>query len=196
MSDTSAHRVTRLLREISDGERAASEELLSLVYGELRRLAHIRMAKERPGQTLQATALVHEAYVRLVGTEDPGWDNRGHYFAAAAEAMRRILIERARKKARLKRGGQDQRVTFDEVLADEDRPEQLIALDEALDRLEGHDEMMAQVVKLKYFGGLSVKETASALGVSSRTVNRQWTAARAWLFQEMQEVGNGAAASA
>jgi RNA polymerase sigma factor (TIGR02999 family) len=154
------------------------------------------MAKERPGQTLQATALVHEAYVRLVGTEDPGWDNRGHYFAAAAEAMRRILIERARKKARLKRGGQDQRVTFDEVLADEDRPEQLIALDEALDRLEGHDEMMAQVVKLKYFGGLSVKETASALGVSSRTVNRQWTAARAWLFQEMQEVGNGAAASA
>jgi RNA polymerase sigma factor (TIGR02999 family) len=154
------------------------------------------MAKERPGQTLQATALVHEAYVRLVGRDDPEWDNRGHYFAAAAEAMRRILIERARKKARLKRGGQDQRVTFDEVLAGEDRPEQLIALDEALDRLEGHDEMMAQVVKLKYFGGLSVKETASALGVSSRTVNRQWTAARAWLFQEMQEVGSGAAASA
>lgn len=169
---------------------------MPLVYGELRRLAHIRMASERPGQTLQATALVHEAYVRLLGTEDPGWDNRGHYFAAAAEAMRRILIERARRRTRLKRGGQDQRVTFDEVIAGEDRPEQLIALDEALDRLEKHDEMMAQVVKLRYFAGLSVSETSSALGVSSRTVNRQWTAARAWLFQQMQDVDTEAVASA
>lgn len=194
MSDTSSHRVTRLLKEISAGDRAASEELLPLVYGELRRLAHIRMAREKPGQTLQATALVHEAYIRLVGTEDPGWDSRGHYFAAAAEAMRRILIERARKKARLKRGGQDRRVAFDEMIAGEEpRPAQLLALDEVLGRLEEHDEAMARVVKLRYFAGLSVKETASAMGTSPRTVNRQWTAARAWLFQEMQEVGNGEA---
>ncbi len=192
MHDSSYHRVTRLLTEVASGHRIASDELLPLVYGELRRLAQVKMARERPGQTLQATALVHEAYIRLLGTEDPGWENRGHFFAAAAEAMRRILIERARQKASLKRGGDVPKVAFDEMLVGgEPLPEQLLALDEALDRLEARDASMAQVVKLRYFAGLSVKETANAMDVSPRTVNLRWAAARAWLLVEME----GAAAS-
>ena len=188
VSDPSAQRVTQLLEQITGGDELASDELLPLVYNELRSLARSRMAKEQPGQTLQATALVHEAYIRLVGEHDVGWDSRGHFFASASEAMRRIMIERARKKARLKHGGQQHRVTFDEMLVGKE-PEgaELLALDEALTRLERHDEKMAQVVKLRFFVGFSIEEAADALAVSSRTVNRLWTAARVWLLDDLLE---------
>ena len=165
--------VTVLLQQLAAGKRHASEELLPLIYEELRRLARARMSQERPGQTLQATALVHEAYLRLIGTDELGWDSRGHFFAAAAEARRRILIERARRRARLRHGGEMARITLDEVLT----------------RLEAQDEQMANLVKLRYFGGLTVEECAAAMGQSPRTVNRLWTAARAWLRREM---GRGA----
>ncbi len=188
ISDPSAQRVTQLLEQITGGDELASDELLPLVYNELRSLARSRMAKEQPGQTLQATALVHEAYIRLIGEHDVGWDSRGHFFAAASEAMRRIMIERARKKARLKHGGQQHQVTLDEMLVGKE-PEgaELLALDEALTRLERHDEKMAQVVKLRFFVGFSIEETADALAVSSRTVNRLWTAARVWLLDDLLE---------
>ena len=188
ISDPSAQRVTQLLEQISGGDKLASDELLPLVYNELRSLARSRMAKEQPGQTLQATALVHEAYIRLIGEHDVGWDSRGHFFAAASEAMRRIMIERARKKARLKHGGQLHRLTFDEMLVgNEPEGAELLALDEALTRLERHDEKMAQVVKLRFFVGFSIKETASALEVSPRSVNRLWTADRVWLLDDLLE---------
>lgn len=179
-------RLSTVLGEVRRGERLAGEELLPLLYGELRRLAASRMARERPGQTLQPTALVHEAYLRLLEGEDMGWEGRGHFFAAAAEAMRRILIERARHHRRLKRGGDQKRVTLDEGAArEEPEAEEMLALDRGLSRLEERDTVMAQVVKLRYFAGLTVPETASALGVSPRQVNRHWTAARAWLQREM-----------
>jgi RNA polymerase sigma factor (sigma-70 family) len=168
MSDPPS-RATLLIRRISEGNRQAASELLPLVYEELRRLARARLARERPGQTLQPTALVHEAYLRLVEGADPGWDGKRHFFAAAAEAMRRILIERARRRA----------------AEAEVAPETLLAIDEALDRLEKIDREMAQVVKLRYFAGLSVGETAESLGLSPRTVNRHWTGARAWLLREL-----------
>lgn len=188
ISDPSAQQVTQLLEQITAGDTLAADELLPLVYHELRSLARSRMAKEQPGQTLQETALVHEAYIRLIGEHDVGWDSRGHFFAAASEAMRRILIERARKKARLKHGGQQQRVTLDDMLAGkEPQDAELLALDEALSRLETHDEIMAQVVKMRFFVGFSIKETASALGVSPRSVNRLWTAARVWLLDDLLE---------
>ncbi len=186
ISDPSAQRVTQLLEQISGGDKLASDELLPLVYNELRSLARSRMAKEQPGQTLQATALVHEAYLRLVGPQEHGWDSRGHFFAAASEAMRRILIDRARKKARLKHGGLQLRVTLDDMLAGKEPQEaELLALDEALSRLEAHDDTMAQVVKMRFFVGFSIEETASALGVSQRSVNRLWTAARVWLMDDL-----------
>jgi RNA polymerase sigma factor (TIGR02999 family) len=186
VADTSRHQVTLLLQRIHAGDRQAASDLLPVVYDELRRLARARMAKERPGQTLQPTALVHEAYLRLIGDEDPGWSNRGHFFAAAAEAMRRILIERARSRARLKRGGNQVRVALPDSLAQEEAPaEDLLALDVALTRLEERDPEMARVVKLRHFVGLSVPETADAMGTSARTVNRLWTAAKAWLHREL-----------
>ena len=182
MPASTRKQVTLLLDQIRRGNRHASNELLPLVYEELRKLARSRMAREQPGQTLQPTALVHEAYLRLLGDESPGWDNRGHFFAAAAEAMRRIQIERARRYARIKHGGEQRRVTLDEASARiVPRPEEMLALDEALTGLEEHDAAMAQVVKLRYFAGLSVEETARAMSTSRRTVNRLWTAARAWL---------------
>lgn len=183
--------VTVLLQQLAGGERHASEELLPLIYEELRRLARARMAQERPGQTLQATALVHEAYLRLVGNDELGWDSRGHFFAAAAEAMRRILIERARRRARLRHGGEFARITLDEnvVLTGSAEDDDLELLDQALTRLEAQDEQMARLVKLRYFGGLTVEECAAALGAAPRTVNRLWTAARAWMRREM---GRGA----
>ncbi len=188
ISDPSAQRVTQLLEQITGGDKLASDELLPLVYNELRSLARSRMAKEQPGQTLQATALVHEAYIRLIGEHEVGWDSRGHFFAAASEAMRRILIDRARKKARLKHGGLQLRVTLDDMLAGkEPQDAELLALDEALSRLEAHDETMAQVVKMRFFVGFSIEETASALGVSQRSVNRLWTAARVWLLDDLLE---------
>ena len=178
--------MTDLLDRVRAGEARAAEDLLPIVYGELRKLARARLARERPGQTLQATALVHEAYLRLVGDADASWENRGHFFAAAAEAMRRILIERARRYAAEKHGGGQNRVTLSEDVASTiGSAEELLALDLALTRLERRDAQMASVVKLRYFAGLEIDETAHALGTSSRTVNRLWTAARAWLMQEL-----------
>lgn len=170
--------------ETIGGEAAA--DLLPLVYEELRKLARARMARERPGQTLQPTALVHEAYLRLSGDGDAPWASRAQFFAAAAEAMRRILIEKARRSRRRKRGGGRRRVTLDEgLLQAEPAPEEILALDQAIDRLEARDAAMARVVKLRYFAGLTVEETALALETSPRTVKRLWTAGRAWLHREL-----------
>lgn len=179
--------VTDTLRRVRAGDRRAAADLLPLVYDELRKLARSRLARETPGQTLQPTALVHEAYLRLVGDEDSGWDNKGHFFAAAAEAMRRILIERARRYAALRHGAGELQVTLhdDISVAVEQDADQLLAVDQALSRLEALDEQMATVVKLRYFAGLDVDETAQALGISTRSVNRQWTAARAWLARAL-----------
>jgi RNA polymerase sigma factor (TIGR02999 family) len=161
----------------------------------LRKRARARLARERPGQTLTPTGLVHEAYLRLVGHGDPSWNGRAHFFGAAAEAMRRILIERARRQAREKHGGGRARVTLDESLLGEvPESETLIALDDALSRLEAQDPEMASVVKLHQFAGLSLAETAAALGSSDRTVSRRWTAARAWLRRELQRPGAGSGA--
>ncbi len=182
---TEPEQVTEVLAAMARGEADAAERLLPLVYSELRALARARMARERPGQTLQPTALVHEAYLRLVG-DRVSWENRAHFFGAAAQAMRRILVERARRVARLKRGGSAERITLDDDAASvTPRSEDLIALDQALDRLAKHDRVMADVVMLRYFAGLTVTETAEALGASERTVHRQWTAARAWLRHQL-----------
>lgn len=170
--------------ETTGGEAAA--DLLPLVYEELRKLARARMARERPGQTLQPTALVHEAYLRLSGDGDAPWASRAQFFAAAAEAMRRILIEKARRSRRRKRGGGRRRVTLDEgLLQAEPAPEEILALDQAIDRLEARDAAMARVVKLRYYAGLTVEETALAIETSPRTVKRLWTAGRAWLHREL-----------
>jgi RNA polymerase sigma factor (TIGR02999 family) len=177
--------------------RHSSDTLLPLVYDELRKLARSRMARERPSQTLQPTALVHEAYLRLGGDESGAWENRGHFFAAAAQAMRRILIERARRSQRRRHGGGQRRTTLtgkagQEAVAsfDGDR-EELLAIDQALTRLEALDEAMARVVQLRYFAGLTVAETAAALGTSNRSVNRLWTEARAWLYREVHGKAGG-----
>ena len=178
--------VTRILTAIGRGDPEAAERLLPLVYEELRELAARRLAVEKPGQTLQATALVHEAYLRLVGVQDPGWGGRGHFFAAAAEAMRRILINRARGRARLKRGGDRRRVDL-EHLADpaEASADDLLDLDGALRRLEAAYPRCAELVKLRFFVGLGMDEAADALGVSRRTAEREWTFARAWLLDAL-----------
>ncbi len=188
MSDDVGHRVTRLLGEVEAGNAQAADELLPLVYAELRRLARSRMAREKHAHSVQPTSLVHQAYLRLLGDRQPHWEGRGHFFAAAAEAMRRILIEKARQRASLKRGGDLRRTGYDEGFpAAEQDPEELLALDAALDGLDEKDPTMANVVKLRYFAGLTVEETAEALGLSPRSVNRQWTAARAWLRKRMDD---------
>lgn len=189
-SSANAGRVTEVLEAIDRGDQKASDELLPLVYEELRRLARARMAREAP-QTLQPTALVHEAYLRLIGGADPRWENRRHFFAAAAEAMRRILVERARRVARHKHGGD---YVFVELPADTPSQEQpqaedLLSLDMALEGLETRDPEMAAVVKLRFFAGLTEPEVAAATGRSERTVRRQWVAARAWLRREMRRGG-------
>jgi len=170
---------------------SSSEELLPLVYTQLRRLAQHRMAQENPGITLQATALVHEAYVRIAGDKDEdGWAGRAQFFAAAAEAMRRILIERARARGRLKRGGGRVKVTLERLdLAAEQDPDVVLALDEALTRLAERDPRASRIVHLRFFAGLSVDETAAALDLSPRTVKREWTFARAWLYDELRDHG-------
>lgn len=174
--------ITRVLADVREGRKGASEELLPLVYEELRTLAHSRLAGERGAVTLPATALVHEAYLRLLEGSDTGWDNRGHFFAAAAIAMRRVAVEYARAARRRKRGGDLKRVTLDTLPGEAPHlAPDLLDLDRALERLEAQDPGMARVVNLRYFAGLTVEETARATGQSSRTVNRQWTAARAWL---------------
>ena len=180
------HRVTQILEAIGAGDESAAEELVPLVYEELRGLAHALMARERPGQTLQPTALVHEAYLRLLGGQDPRFNDRKHFFNAAARAMRQVLVDRARAKARYKRGGDQERVTLDDAASIwEPTPEELLDLDTALTRLEELDVQMARVVQLRYFAGLTVDEAASAMGTAPRTTNRLWTAARAWLHNEI-----------
>jgi len=186
MSEAPASRITELLGEIRDGRPRAADELLPIVYEELRKLARSRMSRERPGQTLQATALVHEAYLRLVGDGDPHWANRAHFFAAAAESMRRILVERARRKARIRHGGDQARVTLGESACVQSADAaDVLAIDQALERLSASDEQMARVVVLRYFGGLEIEEVAAAMNLSPRSVNRLWTAARAWLQREL-----------
>lgn len=179
--------VSLILSRIEQGDSAAAEQLLPLVYDELRKLAAARMAQENPGQTLQATALVHEAYLRLVGPEDgQHWENRGHFFAAAAEAMRRILVENARRKNRLKRGGELNRLELDDVpIVASGIHEDLEALDAALDRLKAVDPQAVELVHLRYFVGTSNAEAAEILGISPRTADRVWSFARAWLHQEV-----------
>jgi RNA polymerase sigma factor (TIGR02999 family) len=176
--------VTHILGRIEQGELQAAEQLLPLVYDELRRLAARRLALEKPGQTLQATALVHEAYLRLVDTDRArGWNSRGHFFAAAAEAMRRILIERARIKGRQKWGGDWRRVDLDNLdLFTSVTLDQLLALDEAIDRLAGEDPTAAKLVRLRYYAGLSLEQAAESLAISTATAYRHWSYARAWLL--------------
>jgi RNA polymerase sigma factor (TIGR02999 family) len=185
--------VTRILSAIEGGDPHAAERLLPLVYDELRNLAAAKLSQEKPGQTLQATALVHEAYLRLVGIQAPNtkhqapaWNSRGHFFAAAAEAMRRILVERARKRGRLKRGGDRQRLDLDALqLSLREVSDELLALDEALTEFAKKHPDKAELVKLRYFAGLTVAEAAQALGISTSTADRHWTYARAWLYRRI-----------
>ena len=180
--------VTRILSQIDEGDPSAAEQLLPLVYDELRKLAAARMAQEKTGQTLQATALVHEAYLRLVDVESSQqWNSRGHFFAAAAEAMRRILIDRARDKKRLKRGGDRQKLDLDAIEIALNTPaDDLLALDEALERLASEYKQCAELVKLRFFAGMSQREAAAALGIARRTADRQWAFARARLYQQLR----------
>src|SRR4051794_25981669 len=187
--------VTRILSAIEQGDPQAADQLLPLVYDELRKLAALKLAQEKPGQTLQATALVHEAYLQLVGDgkQDEGtaerageWNGRGHFFAAAAESMRRILIDQARRKARLKRGGELERVELDDVEISLPGPsDDVLALDDALSRLAAKHPEKAELIKLRYFAGLTGDEAGAALGISPATADRYWTYARAWLVREL-----------
>lgn len=194
--------VTRILTQIESGDPSAAEQLLPLVYDELRKLAAARLAQEKPGQSLQATALVHEAYLRLVaspgrdtssashgresGEAEQHWNSRGHFFGAAAEAMRRILVDQARRKREVKHGGELQRVAIDGLEPIAAGPsDDLLALDESLGRLEALDPLAASVVKLRYFGGLSMPEAAESLGIPLRTAERNWTYARTWLHRDL-----------
>jgi RNA polymerase sigma factor (TIGR02999 family) len=187
--------VTRILSAIEHGDLQAAEQLLPLVYEELRMLATQRLAQEKPGQTLQATALVHDAYLRLVDVDKvQQWNSRGHFFAAAAEAMRRILVEKARRKRAAKRGGDRARVALDHIeIAVSDVSDDLLALDAALTQLAVADPKAAELVKLRYFAGLTIKQAAEVLGVSPRTADSLWAYARAWLLQKIQ--GEGRASS-
>jgi RNA polymerase sigma factor (TIGR02999 family) len=190
MSDDedAAREVTQVLAAVAAGEPQATDKLLPLVYEELRRVAAAQLANERPGQTLQATALVHEAYLRLVGGGATSWENRRHFFAAAAEAMRRILVERARRKRRLRHGGDHRRVELDADDIAIDVPSvDLLALDEALDRLAAEDPPKADLVKLRFFAGLGEQEAADVLGISRPTAARHWAYARAWLFDRLRD---------
>jgi RNA polymerase sigma factor (TIGR02999 family) len=182
--------VTYILQQIDSGDRLAAEQLLPLVYEELRRLAASKLSDERPDQTLQATALVHEAFVRLVDVENAQkWNSRGHFFAAAAEAMRRILVEKARRRQRLKHGAAFQHSVFEEIPVVADNiQEDLIDLDEALTKLEATDPQAAQLIQLRYFVGLSIPDAAHALGISPRTADRLWAFARAWLHREISGI--------
>ncbi len=175
------------LHAASKGDRNAADELLPQVYAELRRLAQARMEKLPPGQTLQATALVHEAFMRLVGDQDPGWDSRGHFFAAAAESMRQILVDQARRKNRVKHGGGKKRIDFDAIeVPFTSSPDEILALDEAIERLRDDDPRKAQIVTLRCFAGLNREETAAAMDVSLSTVDREWRYIVARLYKELK----------
>jgi RNA polymerase sigma factor (TIGR02999 family) len=179
--------VTRILSAMQQGDRQAAEQLLPLVYAELRQLAAQKLAHETPGQTLQPTALVHEAYLRLLGGETPStWEGRGHFLAAAAEAMRRILIDIARRKQTVKHGGDRQRVSLEEFHRVSESPDDLLAVDEALTRFASEEPDKAELVKLRFFAGLSTPEAAAALGISVATAERWWAFARVWLLSELQ----------
>jgi RNA polymerase sigma factor (TIGR02999 family) len=187
--------VTRILDQIQQGDPHAAEQLLPLVYNKLRELAKQKLAHEKPGQTLDATALVHEAYIRLVGKKDPGWNGREHFFGAAAEAMRRILVENARSKARLKRGGGRARVAVESLdVAAPEEPEFLLALDEALNRLALADPQAAELVKLKYFAGFALPQAAQALGIAPRTADFLWKYAKTFLKKELRDANPPSAA--
>lgn len=180
--------VTQILSQIEHGDPSAADKLLPLVYEELRRLAAVRLANEKPGQTLQATALVHDAYLRLVdGERAQGWSSRGHFFAAAAEAMRRILIDQARRRKRQKHGGHLHRIALDELQVGVDSPpDQLLQLDECLAQLAESDAQTAELVKLHCFAGLTIEQAAELIGISARTAYRDWSYARAWLFARLE----------
>jgi RNA polymerase sigma-70 factor (ECF subfamily) len=184
----SSQDVTQLLVAWRNGDEAARDELMPLVYQELHRLAHQYMSRERPGHTLQTSALVNEAFLRLVDQRDVQWQNRAHFFGIAGQMMRRILVDYARNRRYAKRGGGAAQVSLDEeLIVSEERSAEVVALDEALSRLAAFDERKSQVVELKFFGGLSIEETAEVLGVSPGTVMRDWTLARAWLRREMSD---------
>ncbi len=192
MAPPSSHEVTQLLRAWSEGDPAALDRLIPLVQAELRRRATRYMRRERVGHTLQTTALVHEAYLRLVDAQGVRWQNRGHFFAIAARLMRQILVDFARERGYRKRGGGARRVSFDEVLALGQEPDtDIVALDEALRALAEVDDRKGRVVELRFFGGLSVEETAEALEVSPETVRRDWRLAKAWLLRRLTEAGPG-----
>jgi RNA polymerase sigma factor (TIGR02999 family) len=179
--------ITQVLQSVGLDDPRASAEILPLVYDDLRRHAGVQMAHERPGQTLQPTALVHEAWLRMLGQGRQHWQNRAHFFGAAAEAMRRILIENARRKCRLKHGGQQERVSVDVVELAETTPEEKVLLiDDAIERLQAEDPERARVVVLKFFGGFTNQEVAASLDVTERTVERHWAFAKAWLFQNIR----------
>jgi len=188
--------VTQILTAIEQGDANAADQLLPLVYEELRKLAAHKMANEAPGQTLQPTALVHEAWMRLVGKENPKFENRAHFFAAAAEAMRRILIDNARRKRTVRHGGGQQRVDFDQAqfasICEED---QLFAVNDALDKLTAENKIQAELVKLRYFVGMTLQEAADVLGISARTADNYWAHARAWLFRELKGHDSSASSS-
>ena len=185
--------VTLYLEVAAGGDREAATQLLPLVYGELRKLAKARMAKLNQGQTLQPTALVHEAYMRLIGKQDPGWEGRGHFFAAAARAMRDILVEQARRRASLKRGGDRKRSDAEDVdLAIQPPAEDVLALNEALERLEEEDPRKGKIVNLRYFAGLTAQDTAAALGVSLTTIEREWRYIKSWLYVQLSAVRTSA----
>jgi RNA polymerase sigma factor (TIGR02999 family) len=187
----SAREVTQLLTEWRNGDQAALEKLMPIVYDELRRIAHRYMRRERPGHTLQTTALVNEAYLRLVGRREIEFQNRAHFFAAAAQVMRRLLVDYARGRKYAKRGGDRIQVTLDEAVgSSKGQPAEVLALHEALEKLATVDRRKSQLVELRYFGGMSVEETAEVLGVSGITVKREWLKAKAWLYREIERSGS------
>lgn len=188
MADGSQIKITHLLSKSQAGNPRAAEELLPLVYEELRSLARSRLAREPAGQTLQPTALVHEAYLRLVGDHDPGWNGKGHFFAAAALAMRRILVERARRKNRLRHGGDRNKVDLEFAdIAFEETHDDLVAIDQALLQLESEDPRKGQIVNLRYFAGFSEQEVADILGLSLSTIEREWRYSRRWLYTQLTQ---------
>jgi RNA polymerase sigma factor (TIGR02999 family) len=190
MTAPSPQEVTQLLLDWSQGDQAALDKLMPLVYGELRRMAHLRMRNERPGHTLQTTALVHEAYLRLIDQRHADWRNRAHFFAIAAQLMRRILVDYARARRYAKREGEQRKVELEEAaVCSTERGAELIAVDDALQSLAAIDERKSRIVELRFFGGLTIEETAEALQISHATVEREWDAARTWLYREISKEG-------